>query len=74
MSNLKHQNDAQLVDTLRYEAKRRELKTNKIERLELERNQLERTIGLCRGDIVNSFTRTEWASYYLIGGKSPNED
>ena len=71
MSNLKHQTDDQLIVTLRAEVKTRQAKEDKIESLELEQRQLERTIGKYRGEINNSYTRTEWATYYLLGGKEP---
>ena len=71
MSNLRHQTADQLVVTLRIEIKTRQTKEDKIESLELEQRQLERTIGKYRGEINNSYTRTEWATYYLLGGKEP---
>ena len=71
MSNLKHQTDDQLIVTLRAEVKTRQAKEDKIESVELEQRQLERTIGKYRGEINNSYTRTKWAIYYLLGGKEP---
>ena len=71
MSNLKHQTDDQLIVTLRAEVKTRQAKEDKIASLELEQRQLERTIGKYRGEINNSYTRTQWATYYLLGGDEP---
>ena len=71
MSNLKHQTDDQLIVTLRAEVKTRQAKEDKIASLGLEQRQLERTIGKYRGEINNSHTRTQWATYYLLGGEEP---
>ena len=71
MTNLKHQTDDQLVETLRNEVKARQTKENKIGSLELEQRQLARTIGKYRDEINNSHTRTKWAMYYLLGDKGP---
>ena len=71
MSNLKHQTDEQLIVTLRAEVTARQAKEAAIESLKSEQRQLERTIGKYHGEINNSYMRTKWATYYLVGGEEP---